>query len=56
MPQDVAKTIYKVLKTSKPKCSYCIGADSYFACLISKILPQALLNKLIAFHLKRKLK
>lgn len=53
--EKVSHTILKVLKTKKPKSSYCVGFDSVIACQICK-LPQDLLNKVIKFHLKRKLK
>ncbi len=54
-PQAVAKTIYKALIAKNPKLSYCVGLDSFFACDVAK-LPQAWLNQIIKFQLKRKLK
>ena len=54
-PISVAKTIYKVITIDNPKYSYCVGLDSLLVCDIAK-LPHVLLNKLIMFNLKRKLK
>lgn len=53
--EKVANTILKVLKTKKPKSSYCVGFDSILACQISK-LPQDFLNAIIKFQLAKKLK
>lgn len=54
-PNEVAKAIYKALTAKQPKCSYCVGLDSTIACIFAK-LPQDLLNKIIKFQLKRKIK
>ena len=54
-PIKVAKKILRIIQDKKVKSSYCIGLDSHFACLIGK-LPQDMLNSIIKFQLKRKLK
>lgn len=55
LPEEVAKTVHKALTAKNPQLSYCVGLDSLIACDIAK-LPQGLLNKIIKFQLKRKLK
>ena len=48
----VLKTVIKIENSKNPKPSYCVGADSLFASLVSK-LPETVLNKLIKFKVNR---
>ncbi len=54
-PSDIANLVLEVLKVKNPKLSYCIGADSVFANIISH-LPQGLLNLLIKKGLEWRMK
>ncbi len=54
-PQKVSKCVLKVLQKKTPKSSYYIGFDAIITGLIAK-LPQDLLNNIINYQLKRKLK
>ena len=49
---DIANLVVKIIKNKNPKSRYNIGLDSHFAFLISKLLPNEFLNKLIKFKLK----
>lgn len=51
--QKVVELIKKIDSLEKPKASYTIGKDAFWAELVSK-LPQDLINKLIEFGLKKK--
>jgi NAD(P)-dependent dehydrogenase (short-subunit alcohol dehydrogenase family) len=46
----VVQTISKIDSSKNPKPSYCVGADSLFTSIISR-LPQSMLNKLIKLKL-----
>ena len=53
--KDIANLVLKILKTDKPKLSYNIGKDSYFARLLS-YLPQSVCNSLVKFGLEKRIK
>jgi NAD(P)-dependent dehydrogenase (short-subunit alcohol dehydrogenase family) len=44
---NVAKTVLKVLNTAKPRPRYTVGSDARILALISRILPDRLLDRLI---------
>ncbi len=52
---EVVKVIIKADTAKKPKLSYTVGKDAFFASLISK-LPQNIINKLIKFGIKLRMK
>lgn len=55
---NVSKVVDIILKADKlinPKLSYTVGRDAFFASLISK-LPQSIVNKLVKYGLKIRLK
>ena len=52
---DVVNLIIKVDNSKNPKLSYTVGRDAFGAHLISK-LPQSLINKLVKFGLKLRIK
>lgn len=52
---EVVKLILKVDKAKNPRLSYTVGKDAFGAYLISKI-PQFLINKLVKFGLKVRMK
>ena len=51
----VAKFIYKIANRKNPKSSYIIGKDAKFAQILS-LLPQDLVNKLVKFGMKARIK
>ena len=53
--KKVVNTILKADKSKNPKLSYTVGHDAFCAHLISK-LPQKLINKLVKFGLKTRMK
>ena len=53
--EKVVDTIIKADSAVKPKLSYTVGNDAFFAMLISK-LPQNIINKFIRFGLKTRMK
>ena len=54
-PQDIADTVYKALVTKRPKLSYNVGKDSYFARFVS-LLPQGVTNFCIKTALSKRIK
>ena len=55
---DVNKVVQTILladRIKKPRLSYTIGRDAYFASLVSK-LPQFIINKLVRFGLRIRMK
>lgn len=52
---EVVKVILKADNAEKPKLSYTVGSDAFFAKLVSK-LPQTLVNKIIKFGIKARIK
>lgn len=52
---SVVQLILKVDKLKNPKLSYTVGKDAFFAHLLSK-LPQSLVNKIVKFGLKIRIK
>lgn len=55
LPLKVAETIFKAVETEKPKLSYTVGNDAFFAMLFAKIFPQTLINKAVRFFLKKRM-
>ena len=53
--EKVVEVILKADRSKKPRLSYTIGRDALFAHIVSK-LPQRLINKLIKFGLKVRMK
>lgn len=53
--RKVVDVILKIDKEKNPKLSYTVGRDAFCAHLISK-LPQALINKIVAFGMKLRMK
>lgn len=51
-PEDVAETIYKAFAAKNPKLSYTVGSDAFWTMLLSKILPQNIINAAVKFGLK----
>ena len=51
-PEDVAETIYKACAAKNPQLSYTIGSDAFWTMLLSKILPQNIINSAVKFGLK----
>ena len=54
-PDKVADLIIKTDRLNNPKLSYTIGADAFFAHLVS-LLPQHIINKIIKVGMKMKIK
>ena len=54
-PQKVVDTILKADRAKKPKLSYVVGRDAFFASLIAK-LPQTWINALVKFGMKSRIK
>lgn len=54
-PQDIADTVYKALCAKRPKQSYNVGKDSYFARFVS-LLPQGVTNFCIKTALSKRIK
>ena len=54
-PEDVVKVILKADRAKNPKLSYTVGSDAFFAKTVSK-LPQMLVNKIIKFGMKLRMK
>lgn len=53
--EDAAKFIYKIAYKKNPKASYTLGRDAKFAEVLS-YLPQDIINKLVKFGLKSRMK
>ncbi len=53
--EDAAKFIHKIAYKKNPKASYTLGRDAKFAELLS-YLPQDIINKLVKFGLKSRMK
>ncbi|RLD29422.1 MAG: short-chain dehydrogenase/reductase [Bacteroidetes bacterium] len=52
-PIDMAKTVYKVIKTKKPKIHYKVGAFMQkFSIVLKRILPDKVYEKLLLNHYK----
>lgn len=54
-PQEVVKIILKADRAVNPKLSYTVGRDAFVASLISK-LPQSIINRLVKFGIKARMK
>ncbi len=54
-PDDVAKVIFKAIKSKNPKNSYLVGFDAYCASL-SRFIPKEILNKIIRNTLKQRVR
>jgi len=52
---EVVKVILKADSVKNPKLSYTVGADAFFAKMVSK-LPQTLVNKVVKFGIKARIK
>lgn len=52
-PSKVVETILKADRAKNPRLSYTVGADAFFASILST-LPQSLLNKIIKLGIKLK--
>ncbi len=52
---NVVNVILKADRAKNPKLSYTVGKDAFFASLVAK-LPQALINRLIKFGLKARMR
>ena len=53
--EKVTKFIYKVAQKKNPKSSYTVGKDAKFAQILS-LLPQDLVNKLVKFGMRARIK
>ncbi|UCJ13792.1 MAG: SDR family oxidoreductase [Phormidium sp. PBR-2020] len=50
-PESVAKVVAKILEARKPKARYIVGLDSRLNILMSKFVPDRLLDRLIMLYL-----
>ena len=55
LPKDISNLISKILKCKNPKLSYNIGNDSFAARMLS-LLPQKVINALVKYSLKKRIK
>ena len=54
-PEKVVDVILKADRTNNPRLSYTVGSDAFIASLIAK-LPQDLINKIVKFGIKMKIR
>ncbi|MFP4101016.1 SDR family oxidoreductase [Coleofasciculus sp.] len=50
-PESVAKVVAKILEARKPKARYIVGLDSRLNILMSKFVPDSILDRLIMLYL-----
>lgn len=55
LPKDISNLVSKILKCKNPKLSYNIGKDSFAARMLS-LLPQKVVNALVKYSLKKRIK
>lgn len=55
LPKDISNLVSKILKCKNPKLSYNIGNDSFAARMLS-LLPQKVVNALVKYSLKKRIK
>ena len=55
LPKDISNLVSKILKCKNPKLSYNIGNDSFAARILS-LLPQWVINALVKYSLKKRIK
>ena len=55
LPKDISNLVSKILKCTNPKLSYNIGNDSFAARMLS-LLPQKVINTLVKYSLKKRIK
>lgn len=55
LPKDISNLVSKILKCKNPKLSYNIGNDSFAARMLS-LLPQKVINTLVKYSLKKRIK
>lgn len=55
LPEDISNLVARILKCKNPKLSYNVGKDSFAARILS-LLPQRVVNALVKYSLKKRIK
>ncbi|MFE0186587.1 SDR family oxidoreductase [Streptomyces sp. NPDC058989] len=52
-PEDFARTIFRALTVARPRTRYCVGADARVATTLSRLLPDAVLDRSLSVVVDR---
>ncbi|MGP8298374.1 SDR family oxidoreductase [Streptomyces inhibens] len=44
-PEDFARTVFRALTAARPRTRYCVGTDAWAAATLSRLLPDAVLDR-----------